>query len=161
MKNKKLIYLLLPVVIAIWGIIFYRIFNTTGGDENNVVKEINAGTDKGQSSYTDTFSISANYRDPFMGKLAVGNNDQPKATTSMQKKAVEPKPQPAPTPWPALAYSGMIKNQRSSIQLAMLQVNGQSYNIKSGETVEGVQVMKIYRDSVEVIFQKEKRTIRK
>jgi hypothetical protein len=160
MKNKKLAYILLPAVILIWGAIFYRIFNAANGDEKSIAAE---GPHKGaasERSYTDTFSIIANYRDPFLGKLLSVTSDHPKPAIK-QQKAPDPKPQPVALAWPALAYSGMIKNQRSSMQLAILHVNGQSHNVKTGETIDGVQVVRIFKDSVEVAFQKEKRIIRK
>lgn len=159
MKNKKLIYVLLPAVLAIWGIVFYRIFNAVGGDEpGNALNEHNEKAAQ-VTSYTDTFTISTDYRDPFMGKLAVEN--RPRTFVSSPPKRVDPKPQPVQVPWPTLGYSGMIKNQKSAVQLAMLQVNGQNYTLKAGQSAEGVQILQIYRDSVEVTFQKEKRIIRK
>lgn len=160
MKNKKLIYVLLPAVLVIWGIIFYRIFNAAGGDDN--ISSFNdPGIREAQvSSYTDTFSIVADYRDPFMGKLAVEN--RPKTVVTVQPRITEPKPQsPVKIAWPSIGYSGMIKNQKSALQLALLQVDGKSHTLKAGQSVEGVQLVKIFRDSVEVIFQNEKRTIRK
>lgn len=160
MKNKKLIYVLLPAVLVIWGIIFYRIFNAAGGDDN-ISSFSDTGAREAQvSSYADTFSIIGDYRDPFMGKLAIA--ERPKPVMRTQPRAKEEKPQPpVKIAWPSIGYSGMIKNQKSAVQLAMMQVNGQSYTLKAGQSAEGVQLVKIFRDSVEVIFQNEKRTIRK
>jgi hypothetical protein len=162
MKNRKLAYILLPAVIAIWGIIFYRIFFAAGGDDGisaGVKEKVEAHTG---SSLADTFSIIADYRDPFLGKLV---SDVPKTNVpqpvNAQPKKKEPKPQPVQIPWPAVSYSGMIKNQVSARQLAILQVNGQSHVVKSGETVEGMQVCRVWKDSIEIGFGKEKKVFRK
>lgn len=161
MKNKKLTYILLPAVIGIWGMIFYRIYSGMDGNDKPVAATGNMSAANSNAAAEDTFTLIASYRDPFLGSMAVVNDhpkvSQPAANTP---KPVEPK-QVVAAPWPSVTYSGMIKNQKSSVQLAMLQVNGQGYTVKTGESIEGVQLLKIYRDSAEVMFQHQKKIIKK
>ena len=46
-------------------------------------------------------------------------------------------------------------------ELAMIHINGQSKLMKQGDIVLGVELLKIYRDSVQVCFEKEKKFVRK
>ena len=63
--------------------------------------------------------------------------------------------------WPSITYEGMIKNQTSSRQLALLIINGESHFMKIDDQINGVEVLKIYKDSVQVVFEKIKRMIKK
>lgn len=157
--KKKLTYLMLPVVIAIWGIIFYRIFYAAGERNVAVIKE-ERGVDVTKRKFTaDTFDLIADYRDPFLGKAAATEQKAASSPVSTQKS--EHKPSPSVILWPSVSYSGMIKNQSSAVQLVLLQVNGNSHTVKAGEVVEGIKIMKVYKDSVEVSFGKEKRVFKK
>jgi hypothetical protein len=162
MKNKKLLYVLLPAVIGIWALIFYRVFAAVKpGNDTDSVTVTNIGKDN-EALISDTFQLIADYRDPFLGTLI---DDKPVRSNGpvviTEAKPVIPKPYPVQAPWPSVSYSGMIRNQHSSVQLAMLQVNGQSYTVRSGEIIEGIQILKVFRDSIEVSMGKERKTFKK
>ena len=159
--KKKLTYLMLPVVIAIWGIIFYRIFFSNAADDVPVANNGRTVTGiKDDNAVPDTFSIIASYRDPFLGKVV--SSEAPKSIQHPVKtEPKQTKPAPVQASWPTISYSGMIRNRQSSVQLAMLQVNGQSYTVKAGEVVESVKVTRIYRDSIEIGLGAEKRVFKK
>ena len=155
MKNKKAVYVLFPLLIAVWGTIAYKIFSA-GSSDNNIIPQNNFSMPKIENTGFDTFSISANYRDPFLEKSVVIDKKQdiPKIKT--------PKPEiKADIPWPAITYGGMIKNQRSSKQLYMVQVNGSDNIAKEGDMISGVQLTKAWKDSIQIMFQKKKKVIKK
>lgn len=157
MKNKKILYLLLPLVAIIWGIIFYRIFSITGSEPGlTVIGNILPGNTI-NTSVPDTFSIFANYRDPFLDKVVthIKDTNSYKAKTPKVEKIV------VPLQWPVLSYGGIIKNQKSGKQLVLVNINGQGNLMKEGEEVSGIQLLKAYKDSVEVSFQKAKRVVSK
>jgi hypothetical protein len=139
-KNKNLLYILILGTLLIWGVILYKIMNVIGSekDELNSEKNYIAMVDKNES-LPDTFTILANYTDPVV---------------ELQKPIVI-------TPWPAIVYLGVIKNQKSNKQFVMVQINNQSNAMKLGEIIEGVTLLKVYKDSVEVKFNKEKKFIKK
>jgi hypothetical protein len=158
MKNKKLIYVLLPATILIWGFAFMRIYNYIfpGKPEEIAAQQINS--DNVQEYITDTFSININYRDPFLGKSKqIITKEKP----LVQIKQTNIVPVKKDASWPVIHYTGMIKNQKSSKQLAMLQINGTSSIMRAGEVNENVKLNRIFKDSVEIIFEKQKRIIRK
>lgn len=162
MKNKKLLYILIPLVLLVWGVILYKIFNVVNvSDSNEVLKSI-VIVSPSNENLIDTFSIHPNYRDPFLSKRAkkiiISENKATiiAATPKLIKKIIAPLPK-----WPNLVYGGLIKNQNSNKQLALVQINGQSNIMKIGDIVGEIELTKIFSDSIEVKFQKEKRFVMK
>lgn len=148
----------------VWGIIIYRIFHVVNGSNSTEVFKSAIVENVNNESLIDTFSIHPNYRDPFMSK-------RPKKLISENKLAsVVTKPDlikkaaviaPVSNKWPSLVYNGLIKNEKSNKQLALVQINGQSNIMQVGNVTEGVELTKIFRDSIEVKFDSERRFVRK
>ncbi len=69
-QKKKNIYILLPIVILVWGFVFYQLygyfFSTPSYANTEVKTVINIDEIK-----KDTFSIVADYRDPFLSQKRV------------------------------------------------------------------------------------------
>ena len=108
----------------------------------------------------DTFSLMANYRDPFLGKIATRKVKSNKAPSNPRIR-VAPKRPKAKTNWPKLAYNGLIKKQASNETLALIQINGKSAIMKIGETLDKVKLLKIYPDSIKVKFEGLTKHVRK
>ena len=158
MKNKKAIYILLPLVAIIWGIIIYKVFSAIGSKAIEPSDNFSYSSMLPVKTSIDTFSIIANYRDPFLGKMMVhsSENDQPaKPVIKIEK------PKPVPAQWPSIAYHGMIKNQKTGKQLYLVKINNTDNMMKRGEIISDVELKETYKDSIEVVFKKEKRMIRK
>lgn len=157
MKNKKLLYVLIPGTLFVWGMIIFKVFNTVHTEANTVVQHAELITADDEIK-CDTFSIHPVYRDPFLGKKNKMNDPGSVQTAT---KITKPKIAPVITAWPKIVYSGIIKNQKSNKQLALLQINGQSNMMKVGEEAYGVQLLKVFKDSIEVEFLKEKKFVSK
>lgn len=153
MKNKRAIYILVPLLISIWGIIAYQI-TSYGSPDNGSSFSGQLSVPKIENAKADTFSISANYRDPFLEKPVV----EKKPVVVVKKAKPEVK---ASLPWPKITYGGVIKNQKSSKQLYLVQVNGNDNIIREGDLIAEVQLAKAWKDSIQVVFQKERRVIKK
>jgi flagellar basal body-associated protein FliL len=69
MKNKKSIYILLPIVLFIWGTVMYQFFSFSGIDHKTISESNGFKIKPLQLKERDTFSINVNYRDPFLGKV--------------------------------------------------------------------------------------------
>jgi hypothetical protein len=157
MKNKKMLYLLIPGTLIVWGLIIFKIINNMHSDENPVSQHTLVETAVTEN-VSDTFSIHPTYRDPFLGK-PVQRDD---LSEGPSKSSIPATPViKTPTVWPAVVYGGIIKNQKLNKEMILLQINGQDFMMKSGETVNGVQLFKVFHDSIEVHFSKEKKIIYK
>ena len=152
-------YILLPLVALIWGIIFFRIFSSFNEPIiDNQFHDVEVKTN--ETLAPDTFHILADYRDPFLGNV-ISTNESSQKNTEVKKIVTVPKPIVQAVKWPSVVYGGIIKNQKSQKQLVMMQVGGQDNLMRQGDEKGGVQLVKIYKDSIEVSFQKEKKIIRK
>ncbi len=154
MKNKKGVYLLVILIAAIWAFIIYRFFASSSSATNPELHSTFIAPVL-NSNASDTFSISANYRDPFLGRTEAKILHKGPTVPAPPKKAIEP------LKWPTVTYGGMIKSRKSNSQLCMVVINGQSSFMKEGDVNADVQLRKVYKDSIEVVFQKEKRVVKK
>jgi hypothetical protein len=155
MKNKKAVYFVLALILGIWAVILYRVFNFASSSNDNVDVQSSFVPPVLNSNAADTFSIFANYRDPFLGKTETPGENKKVKIVPIPKKVVEP------LKWPAITYGGMIKSRKSNAQLCMVVINGQSNFMKEGDGASDILLKKVYKDSIEVVFQKEKRVVRK
>lgn len=152
MKNKKVVILLLVLAAGVWGTVLYKIFKAVGKSDDVQLKVSERKSDI-LSSLKDTFSIVADYRDPFMGKRPL----------ELPKKVVSSEPRPKPVPvatavkWPSVRYSGMIRNQAK--ELALVKIDQKNLVMKAGDSMSGVELKNIFRDSIVVFYQKEKKVI--
>lgn len=168
MKNKKLTYILIPLVLGLWGTILYKIFHTVNTKSTDLSVNKNIITDNMQTqTVLDTFSIHPVYNDPFLRKKTNNANyqkAQPKPATNISetKKVVKPEvTQPSAITWPGIVYNGLVKNQKSNKLLAMIQVNGQSNIMQTGDVFAELQLVKVTKDSIEILFHSERKTIKK
>jgi hypothetical protein len=161
MKNKKLIYVLLPAAVLIWGFIILKIIVKV----RQPVKEfqmqqssIQPGTDILQR---DTITLIADYRDPFLGD----GNTQVKPN----RKVVEPKDrafklQKEPTlsvQWPEVSYKGTITNNRDDQHTGLVRIEDADFLIHKGDMIKEIFFVEIYSDSIKAVFQNESKTIMK
>ncbi|HEX8514831.1 MAG TPA: hypothetical protein VF868_01440 [Bacteroidia bacterium] len=161
MKNKKLLFILIPVAILVWGNIAWKIFMAMNGEdtvEQKIHPPIVPAT--GIAAFNDTFSISLDYRDPFLAKPvrkpAVSGNHQ--ATTVPSN--IPPKKGNNEN-FPSIVYTGIIKNEKSKKELVLVQINGQNYTMKVGDIASEVQLLKVMKDAIEVKHGNIKKRIEK
>lgn len=162
MKNKKLTYILLPLAALLWGIIIYKIVSYKT-DEPEIY--YSGDTKEKQTEKTnepDTFSLYANYKDPFLYKIPSYKPYKHKKTNNKNirknrqiKRNIEKKV----IKWPKIVYGGMIKNQPSDRIIVIVKVNNSEKLMREGEIVDSVQLLKVYRDSIRVKLNNEIKTI--
>jgi hypothetical protein len=161
MKNKKTAYFMLPIVLAIWGVIGWKVYAAFGGNEkNNVavtppIEKINVQESK------DTVKLIANYRDPFLDKM-IDNSIPKKQKANPQIQIINQLiPLVQTIQWPTLAYHGLVKKSKAEKAVGFLSVNGKSFFIQGNQDIDVVKVGRLWKDSVEIFLGKEKRITRK
>ena len=163
MKNKKLLYILIPATVFIWGAIAYTIFShlrqNFDFDEVQYLPDLQAGSESLQSSYT----LLANYSDPFRIRK--------KKTHVVRKKTAAPtirhtqtnlpynRPVQQRIYWPAVIYNGLIMNEQK--QVALIQIDSKKFLITEGEERERIRLLKMFPDSVRLEFEGETKTFKK
>jgi hypothetical protein len=163
-SDKRLLYVLVPAVLAVWGIIGWQIFVGLGPQKLTRFKQKpapQATVDKASRS------LSLNYPDPF-GRLHAGVQ-RPKPTTpqhgnspaTAKAKPAAEKPKETAKPWPPLRYLGQVKNLTTRKTSAILQLNGSTETVATGSSWQEITVLQCTNDSVQVRFAKEKRWVKK
>jgi hypothetical protein len=164
LKNKKVVYLLIPLNVAIWGFFIYRIYSAyTDSDvtmEAQNIQALKISTLEDSAMYV----LSLDYKDPFLkgGEHTVKNyagNGPP--AEPLKKQAAPVKAAPVPKPLPDVKYFGLIKNSNSGSITALVSVNGQSKLIKPNETMDGITFKSFNNDSLVARWGKEKIVVRK
>lgn len=153
---------MLPIIILVWGIVFYQLYGYFFASSKYAQAEVMQKI-KMEDIKQDTFSIVADYRDPFLGdKIKEHDNNASNNTSSNSpKKVVEKKEMVADKPWPKVVYNGMIKNNNSNKKVGIITVNSKEYLAKVGEQFQEVTILEITKELIKVRFQKETKTINK
>ncbi|MCD0487356.1 hypothetical protein LPB86_03890 [Pedobacter sp. MC2016-14] len=163
-KNKKLTYLLICAVAAVWGIVIYRLFFAEVAEDYQPAfaerKMVHEPYDQ-YAELPDTFKLALNYRDPFLGALA----KSPTTVTAPVKPAVQVIPLPVkPLPpvinWAAIQYTGSITNPVTKKIVSIVTVNGRERMLGEGEVFEGLKLIKNKRDSILVLWQGKQKYIK-
>src|ERR1017187_10026822 len=108
-KKKLAIYVLLPVVVLIWGAFLIKLYKAMNLDPVLGAKmETNKVLKRNINNLPDTFSIVANYRDPFLGKM-LSEVQHVKFRNVSASIILAPE---IKIVWPAIVYKGIIKNKK-------------------------------------------------
>jgi hypothetical protein len=164
MKNKKLTYILLPLVILIWGAIVYKVLANYFENDSSSLNSKNDDITSVKISKTDTFSLMLNYSDPFLKEgvsvstLPVPDYSQSKPVKQIAATVKEKKDNTIVT-WPAIIYSGLIKNKLSNKTCSIIKINGAEHLMNVGDTYNDVTLIKIFKDSAIVQYKNIKKTI--
>jgi hypothetical protein len=162
MKNKKTGYFLVPVVLIIWGMIGWKVYAVVLGNDKNAAITSPQSKIESITEIQDTIQLIANYRDPFLDKTSISEeNSKLKIQNSklkIEKISIHPVLQAS---WPEISYHGLVKHSGSEKAVGFLDINGTTYFVEGGDEAGVVKVGKMWKDSVEVALGKEKRVFRK
>jgi len=124
-------YVLLGLVLVIWGIVGYRIFSTLAPETQEKSLVATTTFTDVQVAAQDTFSIQANYRDPFLGTLPPSQRKFPKTKKGTRKKIN----------FPSIAYTGSMVNSSTKKRIFFVTVNGTQHLLEKGKTGSEVTLM--------------------
>ena len=145
MKNKKSIYILLPIVLVIWGSVAYQFLSFSKNEEKS--KENSAFTFKPIAiKPRDTSSINVNYRDPFLGKMY--SNKTKSVSTKRSTQATKPELPKTPMILQTILYKGIVSDTKDKTKVFMLIINGRTFLMKKGDTENEVLLKEGNRESV-------------
>ncbi len=149
MKRNNIKYLLLFLVICIWGGVIYKFFEYRGGDNEISLNEKKVDF-KLASNLSDTFSLLLNYDDPFKySRMQVVTKKDLGSRITIEKK-VKVEVNDVKLIWPNIKYSGVVFNERMSRNSVLLMINGKMYIVQNGDEILGVKIISIKRDSIDL-----------
>ena len=155
MKNKSVTYLLIGVVLFIWGLVFYRFFNATQEEETFTPSGHSIALKREKVSIaSDTFELILDYRDPFLGKTQVSQTIVKSNRTRITKQKIsEPKVILPPIDWSFIAYKGAITNKLSKKEIGIFRINNEDAMMSANDRKADVLILKVTRDSALILYK--------
>jgi hypothetical protein len=146
MNKKGKTYILLAIVLGIWGTIGYQVYAKFNPDEQPVVASNTKVTfSPKQAIVKDTFSINTTHRDPFLGTVYQKNQvSSHRKSTKKSSEAIV---------FPSVLYKGAISKQQSSQNIYILEINGIQQLFKIGKEIDHVKLLKGSKKSVLISFK--------
>jgi len=167
-KNKKVQYLLVVLVIVIWGYIAIQFFSYNGGEIAITESNYNyLPVAKANTKNVFQFSLNLNYEDPFLsrkrGVSKASSNSEPINKTRNIKNRIASNIQQKINPrqlekYPKVIYKGYSLNN-NQITRVNLSINNKVFSMKAGESQDGLFLKETYRDSLLVSFKGKKQMI--
>ncbi|MDH7445313.1 hypothetical protein [Aquimarina sp. 2201CG14-23] len=134
LKGKKGLYVLLPLVVCIWGAIIFQVVDAFS-DEDPVIANTNPisfATIK--TKEREKFTIGEVDRDPFLGTIY-----KPKKVINQNPKPVAKKQEIV---WPSIRYKGLVSAQNNSSAIFMVEINGSDQLMRINESFSEVKLIK-------------------
>lgn len=157
-KIKKTDILLALVALGLWGYVYYSFFYKKKLNEDTLYSE-NSYQQSPSRKELDTFSLLANYVDPFLeGRMERTEMRSANPTLVTQTPASNTK---TIATWPSIQYMGKIRASAKEEYTAFLKVNGKDFLMEKGEENEQIKLLRVFSDSIYVSMGKEKKTIYK
>ena len=158
MRNKKAIWILLPLVIGLWGTIIYKVFTHYNPPDAEVAQTIQPKVSIEPQGPSDTLFLHLDYPDPFMKKVS---SRPTKSKTASVKQTVKPKPpkkkQDRAVPKPKFRWMGKVANRDNNTSRYLVSVNGNDQIVSVGDSLAGFQFKRAFDDSLE--FRKAREVI--
>lgn len=164
MKNKKAIWILLPAVLGLWGLIILRVSNAVSSDEPKLLVRQEVSKAAVATKEIQYYELKLDYDDPFLkGRRPIVRKTPTKPAGPKKTKPVVTKTvKKLPLRWPNIEYKGTIGSEKGNKSMVILHVNGESWFMSSKEERDEIKLLKTYQDSIIVEYKgKEKRTIHK
>jgi len=169
-KDKKLQYVLLALVVFIWGTLIYNFMSWNGNEEYLISEDYAVLPIKvNQETQRDTFDILLDWSNPFK----VGRSGRSKSTKSSSNSTVNTSPRkgytrPAPPPipgsksdkkkavFPKVVYQGYSIND-SQITRVRVKIGEKTKTLKLGGTYEKMTLVAMAKDSISLVWEGERK----
>lgn len=149
MKNKKLLYILIPLVAVVWGLIIWKVLAFQPEQQQPIAFQLPR---EEQPADTSRYELKINYKDPF---LRSARNSGATPALSSQKKAnnikkVAINSVKGPVKPEGLIYRGVITCKDEKIGL--LELGGQKRIIKEHTQVGEYRIVAVGMDSLRINY---------
>ncbi len=151
MQNNLKTYVLLAVVVLIWGIIGYKIISWMNQDEAPIPQATFSEFKPKQLKSRDTFSIVADYRDPFLGSFESQTTSKRITKSSLPIKTTLPEV--------SIVYTGIITDTETKSNIYFITINGQQYLMNLKDKIQEVQLVSGNSIAIKVKYHNQLMTI--
>lgn len=159
MNRKYLNSILIVLLIVIWGSVIYKYFGKqhTNSKSQEFV-DASMPFEYNSKMTKDTFKLELINTNPFkvLKKIKTSIVSKPSLPKKTQKKVVNPI-----IKWPTITYHGFVKGDGKTTRLILLKIENKLYRKREKETIKEVTLIKAHNDSLIVMFNNSKKTIKK
>lgn len=173
MKNNKYApYVLGPILLIVWGLVFYKIYQAVyGGGEVLNVPSFNTIPILEEQADEEGYVLLADYKDPFLGKHLKNTSSnvvssRPRKRTVVAvpnqtpKAVVQPVIKKTSKAFPTILYQGFQVMDTDTI--ALLKINQRFYPAaRRGEVLQGIELKAIFKDSIQLLYDGQNKTFGK
>ena len=150
-KNQKT-YVLLAMVLTIWGILGFKVVKGLGSNEpiperDPIAQPYVAKT----TGKRDSIFISANYRDPFLGTPV---KTKPPTKLSKKKKKIQKLPKKN------IVFSGSVAGNESNTRMFFVTIEGEQHIMEKNQKINGVVLVWGTLDEIRVSYPGHSETIK-
>lgn len=144
MKRNKKTYLLLLLVLVIWGVLGFKLLGSLNPNKSPSAPLVAVERFKPNAiTKKDTFSIIADYRDPFLGTL-------PKRKDTVSRKKTIPKI--VTVPEKQIRYSGFVTESTTGKKIFFLSIDGQNYMMTLLQVEQEVKLLAGNGENIKVKY---------
>lgn len=163
--KKKVNIILLLVVLSLWGTVAWRslknfFYQPSEIENTKLYQSININ-----KIQKDTFELKKLNRDPFLQKSIAtseinsgsSNYKKPQKNSTKGNLYGFNKPaakKPEPSNMPIIKYVGYIKSSQQKEEMVLLKINDNLRRCVVGKKYNDIQVKKVYKDSVQIVYLK-------
>jgi hypothetical protein len=158
MKTKKLIYILIPLVLLIWGLIVFRIIKQIRHSQKPHIENASYSKNHNPGPAADSSSLILKYRDPFLHGNIRKISDSWRSDNFLSNNSNLSTVTKAPVSFPNTRYSGLVINSKNKQKLGLLKIDNKDFLVQEGDLVSGEKIIRIHSDSVIISFKKTKKT---
>jgi len=149
-KQQKT-YVLLIVTLLVWGIIGFQIYNRLNPKQEMLAKNsIEQKYEPQKLKKVITYTITADYRDPFLGKFPATK----KIVTNKKKKTTKKQHNKR---FPKIIYNGIVEGRSLSF---VITINGNQETLKLKETLKDITLLKGNAEEITLLFNEETKTFK-
>ena len=152
MKAKKSLYILIPLVILIWGYIAWQIIDKSKGTgkAEHVFKIADSEKNMDEKA---TYKIKLNYRDPFLRNKVLYTNAA-KTERKTPFKSIQIKNISSYSEKPELAYHGFILFENK--KTALIEYSGKNLLLNENDDSGDFRIRDIFSDSIIIVYHDKK-----
>ena len=154
MKNRKSLYILVPLVVVVWGLLFWKVFWSSSTSPVEVKPTRFLEKSARFDGKEEDRVLILNYQDPFLKEQRTVRDAVPVTSPEPLRQRLNRVPM-----WPEIYYFGLVKNRSETGSLALLEINGRRCFVREGETVDVVKCLAIHADSIGVQLNNEQKYI--
>lgn len=166
MKNKKLTYILFPIVIIIWGLVIYRIFFEGRTKPENITPVVKPVIKTDAKEEQKAYRLIANYRDPFLNEIKtsvieIKQEEKKEEVNQRSSNLRRRRTSISRIRWPEIKYGGFIEDDQNQKFTILLNIKNRDYLAHEGDTVDQIFIKEFHKDSIIVVYNNEEKTLTK